>query len=640
MGLWKRKVAHINKTMATDRESDSELDTASEAGWYSETSVDSDEFNLRDLQKFVLQRGNKIYLKEPFFLEVRKRKSKIFGRKRGVKYIKRLVYDLKDVKGELIPAPQTKEIHFDGGIYVPLEVAEAKVDATKVAEEDRRFQAVVNSLLKPVTLHIYDEEKEEYNDRIDKEEGMEDPKEGDPEIYVNIPEPDMLKGPPKPNAFMLSTWRGRPIFVAPSGQVFAFGPFLRRDKVGIFQGWHHSKIEEMSLEVAERAKEMQERMDREEVADLRSRCAMLEEKVQELEEARAGDEIGGDARPYDELADFNLVDKRQNLITNVQKAVNLPAVLKSIGQWGRDSDVSAEDWLRASVEMAKSAGVAVAIIHEVLIMRLRPRESGEMWALRNSGEVHDTNSFLLQFKRKFWQPITALQKLRIIQNAHMTESQLREMRFNDFGNGLRTKAHEAYTELGIPNSSWEDVDRVMVTLAFLSGIPKDLAFELMTKRLGTLEQHMDEAVFLSTCGKNAGKPLNGGGGGPLNVGYVSAGGGAAGGHAQAPGGRGGQAPSYGGGAQGHGGQGHGGQGQGGQGQSGHGQGGSGGRRRRPNKKDFVCSKCRALPNPPERCDHCRKCGEEGHMQYDCPLGRGGARGDASGAAGAPRGNKE
>ena len=592
-----------------------------------ELSESADEVQERDLQQYVAQRGNKVFLNAPFFLELRKAKRRLFGKQRALKYIKRQVFELDRVTGELMPKGQKQEIYLeDGTVYVPLEVAMKKVEPERQEREARSFQEVVNSFLKPVTLHEYDEEKEEFSARIAKREGMEDPKEGDAEIFVNVPEDMMVKGPPKPGAFMLATWRGRATAVLPSGQVFSYGPHLREDRRGLFQGWYVTKIEEMALEVAERARERQEQMDRSEVAELRSKCASLEAKVEELEtnaRTREEEESQEEARPHDELTDFNLEDVSPNPITNVQKAVNLPAVLKSILQWGRDSDVSAEDWLKASVEMAKSAGVAVAIIHEVLIMRLKPRESGEMWTLRNSGEVCDTKSFLLQFKRKFWQPITAIQKLRLIQKAQMTQAQLRELRFNDFGSDLKAKAHEAYSELGIPQHTWNDVDRVMVTLAFLSGIPQGLANEVMKKRVKTLQDHVEWAVFLSTCNRNTGTGATG----LPSVGFVGAEGGAAGGQGGAAGGQGGAAGGQG--------RNNGGSNSGGA-QGGYAGGGGGPKKNNGFRIDALCSKCRKMPSPPVRCEHCRFCFKEGHQKKNCPElanrgGRGAAGSERTGA---------
>ena len=267
------------------------------------------------------------------------------------------------------------------------------------------------------------------------------------------------------------------------------------------------------------------------------------------------------------------------LITDRSKAVNLPLVTKSIPTWGKTSNHPAEDWLDVAIPRAKTAGVSMSVMHHVLLSKLEPDVGPDMYSLENLGLLQNISDFVRIFKDKYMILSTPIQKLRELQRAQMSQQQVDSIKYMEFGNSIVKKAHKAYEGLRLRKDSWEALDRVVVTMAFLNGIPPEIANELVKEGKTHLDEMIAQASNLARINRDfRGKSV-------MMLGWQQ-----------------------------------------GQDDTAHNRqkGDSGkakwnGPKGTPGPRDALCQLCRELATPPANgyCEHCRKCFKLGHVGKDC-----------------------
>ena len=566
-------------------------------------------------QVFVLRRKNKVFLADKFYVEAREEKARflqdlweeIKGR-RPTKYYRVQIGQEAKAKGALIRDGWRQEIPVSGGFFVPLQMAQQQLMPEYQVQEEERWKATMSSFLRTTVLMAYDEESKTYKETMDNCQEGDQPDEDTPRIYINPPEEDFLKGPPKKNSMMMTHRHDKPLVVTPSGQTFT----TRKNRATNKDEWYITRIPDQVAGASERIAQGIEEKEKIELANLkvshaesldvikqlRGRIRQLEDHLHTMPPPTHQDRSGQDEA--DDLASFQLVDPvGRTLITDPLKAVQMSNLHRSITKWSQESGVSAEEWLRQAIEVMKGSGVSVEAMMEVLLARLETKESMTLYDLRQVGAIYDTKSFIRAFRSKYFPPTTAMQRLREVYQAQMTDAQVRKSAFSEFGYGLQGKAHQAYGDLGLGKEKWEALDTVVVGIAFLTGIPQYIAADLMKRRLTTLEDMMKEAAFIAGVLRDTGmhqqkefqprKALLGGVTGPGIKGYYE------------------------------------------RGPYGNGTGSPPPQPPPPPKQqqqqqegkkedsvvDGLCPKCSALDPKPEYCDHCFRCGKRGHIRRDC-----------------------
>ncbi len=575
-----------------------EFDTASLSGV---SSYGEDLIDVTNLQKFVEARGHIIDPTE-FYVEVRSKKYRtarsLIGRDTQ-KYIKRQPEEFDKVKGHLLEAGFDEKIRTSSGDYIPIEMAEVMTQPEQVDRDQQRFDEAMKTVLIPVTMHKYDKDGE-IRSFVDGDPSMEVPKEGLLEAFFNMPMSDVFDGPKKKGCLMFSTYNGRPIVVLPSGTVVS--PVLNPTALQDGMTWKKFNIMGMAYQVQKRVESKVEAMKEEENARLHDKVRDLEEKIQMLEQAKADHESGRGLHPVvpevhaarDEYAIYELTDASDvKLITDRSKAVNLPLVTKSIPTWGKTSNHPAEDWLDVAIPRAKTAGVSMSVMHHVLLSKLEPDVGPDMYSLENLGLLQDISDFVRIFKEKYMVLSTPIQKLRELQRAQMSQQQVDNIKYMEFGNSIVKKAHKAYEGLRLRKDSWEALDRVVVTMAFLNGIPPDIANELVKEGKTHLDEMIAQASNLARINRDfRGKSVMmlGWQQGPDGTGHN----GQRGNSGKTQPGRTFKSESFSGKSKSN-------------GQNGQ----------RP--RDALCQLCRELEDPPANgyCEHCRKCFKPGHVGKDC-----------------------
>ena len=581
------------------------------------TEPDSEEEALdeAELQRFVLVRGSKVFMHDPFYVSIRtKKSSRLFGRKEGKrKYEKVWKEKLRHAKGQLIPKPYDETLHVHGDQWVPIHKAEELVSSEVASETQERFDSTLKSLLRQCRIFIWDPVDKEAKETARTEPGLPEATDDDPSFFLNLPQEELMKGPPIKGATVFSVYNGHPLVVGPSGVCFA----LKMEK-NQPPHWYVASVRELTLGVAKRVTKEAVRTEMEDTRRWRKECEFLKDRLEELTAEMAllraqkqvprTESVGA----LECLSDGEIDDPDKDLIVDVAKAMKTSAASRSIMTWGKDSKHLPMDWLRLGVNTLRSAGISGTIMWEILMTRLEPAEAGEMINLKNLGQVYDMASFKRHFKERFCTLMTPMQRLREIQRATMTSEEYQDGEFYRFGSRLKGLAHNAYKDLHIAMEHWSTLDSVVVVLGFLNGLPSSMAADLLKQKLVSLEQHMKEASFLRGVEKDTGTQ---GGARPKWINGVEF---------QPRGAPGGPQKGQGGGWQQdpRSGQ-QGGQGGGQQGQQDGGQDGppAGRPRKGPgrkfNKPDQICPWCRVLQERPKSCRHCRWCGEEGHFGGDC-----------------------
>ncbi len=578
--------------MAARAEARAEGDWESLSGMTS--STEEEMIDQDALQRFVEEKGPTIGT-EQFFVEVREKRMKTamkvlgFGQGHYHKYVKRLPSEIHGVriKGYLLAKPYLHKISTEKGTYLPIEMAEQLIDPERPFRDSSRVNEAMKEILVPATIHEY-QKNGEIRSWDDKDESMAVPEEGHMEVYVNIDMDEVMKGPKKKGCLMLSNYNGRSIVVLPSGSVYT--PTLNPATLLAGFSWKRMDIKEMAYQVGERIDSRVEAMKEAENRRLHEKVHLLEEKVRELESRGAEGERPRAIVPeieeaiVDEYAIYNLKDSADaKLIRDKGRAMNLPIVTKSIPLWGKRSEHPAEDWLDMAIPRAKAAGVSMDVMHHVLLSRLDTDVSPDMYALESHGMMESISDFIRLFKEKFMVLSTPVQKLRELQRAQMTTDQVARLQFNEFGNSLVKKAHKAYEGLRLKRESWKVLDSVVVTMAFLNGIPKDIASEIVKE--GKTE--MDEMIFLASHLSKIKRDFSSHSSVLMVTQETKDGGKEKQGEAS--------------------------------------KAGASGQRRRywkPNtsQRDAMCRLCRDSDKPPKdgKCDHCRNCFKPGHGKKDCP----------------------
>ena len=558
------------------------------------SSTDDEFIDETKLQRFREAKGPTIG-REEFYLEVRKKRFKTARSLLGMggeyfKFVKRQPEEFHKVKGYLLEKPYTEKIASEQGTFIPVELAEELLEPDAASRDDEAFKEAMKEILTPNTIHNYGL-KGEINSWDDMDPSMQKPEGNMMEVFVNIPIAEVIKGPKKKGCLMMSTYNGRPIVVLPSGTVFS--PMLNPTSLATGLSWKKMDIKEMTYEVGERIQSKADAMKEAENERLHRKVQDLEEKVRDLESRGVGThdqprpivaEIA--AAEEDEYAIYDLKDRAHDgkLIKERAKAVNLTVVTKSIPLWGKSSPHPAEDWLDMAIPRAKTVGVSMEVMHHVLLSRLDTDVSAEMYALESHGLLRNISDFIRVFKEKYMVLSTPVQKLRELQDARMTSAQVSQLRINEFGNGLLKKAHKAYEGLRLKRESWDTLDRVVVTMAFLNGIPRDIAGELVREGKTEMEEMIQLAAHLSRIGRDFAARS-------AVMMVTQENGGASNGQRE--------------------------------GASGEKKTGRRGKRQWKQKNstgDSMCQLCRESDRPPKEgaCYHCRRCFKSGHGQKDCP----------------------
>ncbi len=440
------------------------------------SSSENSEIDRRELQKFVLLRKGNLYARDHFYVALVKRKSRrkrilrLLDKKKDKKekaehkYVRVEKDQLHKARGQLL-AKGYDEIVSGGGSnqFVPLEMAQDMQTETVEEAALARLEAATDRVLEPQKLNMYNKETKEYDMRYWIREGMANPSDDAPEVFVNGPESLLMNGPPKRGATVLGTYRGRCFVLTGGGAVFLYSEANRE--------WFPGNIDELQVKITEKIRQQVERTEKEEVDEWKRRCRELEKQVKELrKEVRKETEPPPSRGEVGGLGGFDLHEPPGKRITDLSKAIGLNAVTRSIELWGRDSPYSPMDWLGSAIQVAKAAGVSVKILHEVLPTRMKPTERQAMFSLIQQGVIKDAKDFIQQFSEKYATQVSAMQKLREVHDAQMTTSQIAELKYYDFGNELQRKAHEAYQELGVDRVHWDVLDEIVVVLAFVSGI--------------------------------------------------------------------------------------------------------------------------------------------------------------------------
>ena len=565
------------------------------------SSGNEEEIDEKELQRFVLVRGDQVFLHDPFYVAVRtKKSSRIFGRSKGKKTFEKIWREkIRHAKGQLIPSPQKETLYVKGDQWMPIEEAEKMVDQEIADETQERFNKTLESILRPCRIFRWDAYFREAKESPREDRGLPEPGEDDPSFFLNMPQEELLKGPPMKGATTFSFYNGKPLVLGPSGICVA----LANDSNSPPR-WYVASIQELTLGVADRVTKQAAQEELEDTRRWRKQSNILKERVETLEAelaqikrekkllVRRGEHV---ARITTVLSDEEIDDPDKELVVDVAKALRMPAT-KNIIPWGRDSKHKAQDWLRLGVNTLRSAGISGTIMWEVLITRLEPSEASELLNLKSLGLITNFSSFKSEFKERFCAPTTAMQRLREIQKATMSTSEVTAGEFYRFGAKLKELAHGAYKDMAVGMEHWKTLDEVVVVLGFLNGIPRVMAAELMKMRLTTLTDHMREAVFLHGVDKDTNQ--QGAMGGAKWVNGLGA----------QPKGAAGQPGSQ---------------------QTGkkEDQPGGGakkkkwnppqGKKKRVQKGDLICPWCRVLDEVPEKCNHCRWCGEKGHFGDEC-----------------------
>ena len=350
----------------------------------------------------------------------------------------------------------------------------------------------------------------------------------------------------------------------------------------------------------------------------------------------------------------------EEAITNFSKALDIKVLEKSIVNWSMDKSatIPARAWVKSAIQHCRRAYLSDTIIPRYLLFKLQHAEATKMEDLEDDKWM-DLPTFYSTFLEYFGKRTSPMAQLRALIKRQMSPEQVQKEAYYEFATKLMADAHEAYGALGIERNHWKTLDRIVVIVAFCGGIPTACAEHLLLKKVDTIRACHEEARTWAQAQADAkgraGPPTVGGG----QIQQNGQGGGSGGQRGRSRGkGRGG-----GGGSRWRQGQ------QSGAGQQtdqsqqqqeqpsqpprqptqqsqaggtptappthpatnpppgdgtwregardGRGQWQRDGSRRRF-AGDKLCLNCRRLTPRPQECKHCRVCGQDTHMSYDCP----------------------
>ncbi len=593
---------------------------------YSDTSGSEYETEAPAFQQFVEKRGNKIDMDNKFYVALRLVKGKkgllkaLTGqpdqpaKPKPIKYA--LSGTLPDPRKEtMIKAGEGKVIPVDSLTeYWPVEKANKLFDENKA---------------KKVTLSLPEQMEEEltvqnvlqWEDRATSDMvfggGPSTSADEVPSQLIRINVSNFNEGMLQKGEQAYSAWNGFPLVRLGCGKVLVFVPER--------QTWELGKEEHFQIVSAKRRKQFAAARYEKKLQELEAEVEDLTAKLAEKEMAlEAASSCGSSEESF-----VYEISSKTTKIFDYKKATQL-SLISRLPVFEVKGTLSAREWLNRAVRRLRYAGIDHSIAAMVLETRLGDEESLSLEAiLSDDDDLVNFSVFCEKFLERFGSKESPMALLRGLQKAKMTSDQVTKLEFLEFGTGLERTAERCYRKMCIRRELWPELNRVLVLSAFMQGVPPEVTEHLLVQECESLEVSYKKARDFLQAKRFANKSKE-----QASVGYVKY---------KKWQGRGNQPPS-GPNQQRNNVQNHNNTGATGGGnakqrpQQASRQGQSHGRGQRPNQEarqsysqvlqgetappaDLLCTDCRNRTNPPDACDHCRKCKRRGHNAKECPDNR-------------------
>ena len=250
--------------------------------------------------------------------------------------------------------------------------------------------------------------------------------------------------------------------------------------------------------------------------------------------------------------------------------------------------------------------VAKPVIFEFLATKLKPEERNLMLELKHEGKITDLKSFKENFLEQYGIKDSSLARLRGLFRKKMSTEEVQKERYYEYGNKLTKEAHDSYRDMNIRRELWPELDKVLVVVAYLSGVPAALAKHLILEDIETMDQLAKASRKFANAERDS---LGQAPQGKTTVGATFSSKKNGKKWANKKAGKSGDSAK--------------------ENKEGKGQEkakdsstpaskaksdtAGGGK-----EKDYLCRACRAKERPPDSCDHCRFCLLSGHVVLACP----------------------
>ena len=477
--------------------------------------------------------------------------------------------------------PEFAYIDIDGRIFIPAKDKEPgeddSVEEVAPVENADLLTKAANELFVPyaykdfrtasVGVHRHPFTEETYD-----EESLS-------KILVNIPKKDFLKGVQSRGELALCSFDCVAAIRFGSGTVYFYSP--RSEAFHLTQNF---EFDEKGLE-AEMDRVQKEEKEAEQTKfevilkenhTLRTRLTQLMEtldKEDEKKKPKQAEQARGEF-------DFDEVDSPDHpLVKDFAKAVNLPFVNKGIPKWSADDSVSGRQWLKAAIKSLRDILIAKSIMHRILSSKLGVEEKVAIdYAMSVAGE-ENYETFIACFLKTYGTKESPVSLLRKVTSSIMLTDTANASDYMGFMGKLKEKAHEGYEGFGVDKSHWALLDKITVGIGYINAVPEPLKNHLLLSKAETLEEMVNESITWQRAKDEAQRSKDR---------YI-----ATSGKQNSKGGNDAKRSNN-------------------SGKNSHNKG-----NKKAAQRSAVCAECAKLTPAPQSCDHCQRCGKEGHWRDFC-----------------------
>ena len=194
----------------------------------------------------------------------------------------------------------------------------------------------------------------------------------------------------------------------------------------------------------------------------------------------------------------------ESRITDIQTALRHPNIKTFLPVWQPTGErsVPAKTWLTQSIQACHLLGFSVKIMPQIISGRLQDKERAQMAMLFSLGRISSLEDFQKEFLGLYGQKKSGLQMLRDLMFTKMTQEQVSKQDYVLHAINLLDKAHLAYSEIpGLKKTSatYDILDRVIVCLAYLLGVPQELTEHLALKDLQSIDEMVEESKLFAAA---------------------------------------------------------------------------------------------------------------------------------------------